>query len=330
MKAVSFILLFFSAFLSLFTGTVDISCSEVLNVLFGRSENAVFRVIILENRLPQTLTAMTAGAGLAVSGLLMQTVFSNPLAGPSVLGISSASSLGAAVVTFLFSSLWGSFNTAFSVVSGSLAGSLSVLVLLVFLSDVLKNNLTLLISGMMLSYVCAAAVSVLNFFGNEESVKNFAVWSSGSFSCAGLNDLCFLAAVVLVSVAAAFLMTKPLNLFLLGENYAQNLGVSVKRAKMILLLISGVLTAVITAYCGPVSFIGLAVPHIARLVFKTSNHQKILPYSAVLGSCTALACNFLTILPAEKGILPLNAVTPLFGAPVIVYVLLNKNQMRMN
>ena len=316
-------------FLNLFEGSADIPLQEIFNVLLNNSDNEIYNVIILENRLPQSITAIVSGAALAVSGLIMQTVFSNPLAGPSVLGISSFSSLGVAVVTFLFSSVFMSYNSTFSVVLGSLLGSGAVLVLLVFISGFIKQNLTLLVVGMMLSYISGALITVLNFFGTEQSVKNFTVWSMGTFSGVGLEDLFFFGIIVLVFVMSSFLLIKPLNLLLLGENYAQNLGLNISRSKTILLLVSGVLTSIVTAYCGPIAFIGLAVPHIARLMAKTSNHTKVLPLCVFVGAVIALACNLLCVMPGSRGILPLNAVTPIFGVPVIVWILAGKHRLKL-
>lgn len=315
--------------LNLFVGSADIPFGEIIKVLTFTSDNEVFQIIILENRLPQALTAVVSGAALAVSGLIMQTVFANPLAGPSVLGISSASSLGVAVVTFIFSSIFASFNTTFSVIFGALIGSGVALLLLIFLSGVVRNNITLLIMGMMVSYICSSLITVLNFFGTEESVKNFTVWTSGSFAGVALGDIPLYFGIVVVAVSASFFTIKPLNLLLLGENYAQNLGLNIRRTKTVLLVVSGVLTSVVTAYCGPVSFIGLAVPHVSRLIMKTSNHHNILPMSVLIGACVALLCNMLTLLPGSGGILPLNAVTPFFGAPVIVWVLLSGRRIKL-
>jgi len=316
-------------FLNLFIGSAEIPAEEIFKVLTGQSDNEVFKVIILENRLPQAITAALAGAALAVSGLIMQTVFANPLAGPSVLGISSAASLGVAVVTFLFSAVFMDFNSTVSVVIGSLMGSAAVLALLVVLSEILKNNLTLLIAGIMISYLSGAAVTVLNFFGTEQSVKNFTVWNMGSFAGVTLNEIPVFAIVVTVFCAAALLTVKPLNLLLLGENYAQNLGVNPARTKTILLLLAGVLVSAVTAHCGPVAFIGLAVPHVARMVLKTSNHKRILPASIYIGACIALMCNILCILPGDFGVLPLNAVTPVFGVPVVLWILTHRQRMKM-
>ncbi len=316
-------------FLNLFEGSADIPLQEIFNVLLNNSDNEIYNVIILENRLPQSITAIVSGAALAVSGLIMQTVFSNPLAGPSVLGISSFSSLGVAVVTFLFSSVFMSYNSTFSVVLGSLLGSGAVLVLLVFISGFIKQNLTLLVVGMMLSYISGALITVLNFFGTEQSVKNFTVWSMGTFAGVGLEDLFFFGIIVLVFVMSSFLLIKPLNLLLLGENYAQNLGLNISRSKTILLLVSGVLTSIVTAYCGPIAFIGLAVPHIARLMAKTSNHTKVLPLCVFVGAVIALACNLLCVMPGSRGILPLNAVTPIFGVPVIVWILVDRHRLNL-
>ncbi len=329
MKLFFFILLVLLAFFNLFAGSADIPFQEVLKVIFFNCDNEVFSVIILENRLPQLVTAVLSGAALSVSGLIMQTVFNNPLAGPSVLGISSASSLGAAVVTFLFSSIFLDFNTTFSIVLGSLLGAALVLVLLIFLSGIIKNNLTLLIVGLMISYLSGSIITVLNFFGTEQSVKNFTVWNMGSFAGVLTEDLPVFSLIVILGLSASFFVVKPLNLLLLGENYAQNLGLNLSRGKTVLLLIAGALTSIVTAYCGPVAFIGLATPHIARLILKTSNHAKILPLSIFLGACIALICNLLCVLPGDKGILPLNAVTPIFGVPVIIYILLTKNRIKL-
>ncbi len=329
MKLFFFILLVLLAFLNLFAGSADIPFQEVLKVIFFNCDNEVFSVIILENRLPQLVTAVLSGAALSVSGLIMQTVFNNPLAGPSVLGISSASSLGAAVVTFWFSSIFLDFNTTFSIVLGSLLGAALVLVLLIFLSGIIKNNLTLLIVGLMISYLSGSIITVLNFFGTEQSVKNFTVWNMGSFAGVLTEDLPVFSLIVILGLSASFFVVKPLNLLLLGENYAQNLGLNLSRGKTVLLLIAGALTSIVTAYCGPVAFIGLATPHIARLILKTSNHAKILPLSIFLGACIALICNLLCVLPGDKGILPLNAVTPIFGVPVIIYILLTKNRIKL-
>ncbi len=318
------ILLLVLFFLNLFVGSAEIPAAEIFKVLTGQSDNEVYKIIILDNRLPQAVTALLAGAALAVSGLIMQTVFANPLAGPSVLGISSAASLGVAVVTFLFSAIFMDFNSTVSVIIGSLMGSVAVLALLVFLSEILKNNLTLLIAGMMISYLSGAAVTVLNFFGTEQSVKNFTVWNMGSFAGVTMGEIPIFGIVVTVFCAAAFLAIKPLNLLLLGENYAQNLGINPARTKTMLLLLAGVLVSAVTAYCGPVAFIGLAVPHVARMVLKTSNHKRILPANIYIGACIALLCNVLCVLPGNYGVLPLNAVTPVFGVPVVLWILTHR------
>ncbi len=203
-------------------------------------------------------------------------------------------------------------------------GSVVVLALLVFLSEILKNNLTLLIAGMMISYLSGAAVTVLNFFGTEQSVKNFTVWNMGSFAGVTMGEIPIFGIVVTVFCAAAFLAIKPLNLLLLGENYAQNLGINPARTKTMLLLLAGVLVSAVTAYCGPVAFIGLAVPHVARMVLKTSNHKRILPANIYIGACIALLCNVLCVLPGNYGVLPLNAVTPVFGVPVVLWILTHR------
>lgn len=320
------LLLIIFAILNLFVGSADIPLIEIFKVLTRKCDNEVFNVIVLENRLPQMITAAFSGAALAVSGLIMQTVFSNPLAGPSVLGISSASSLGVAVVTFLFSSIFMNFNSTFSVIFGSLLGSGTMLMLLVLLSGVVRQNVTMLVVGMMISYICGSLVTILNFFGTEQSVKNFTVWTMGTFAGVELDNLKLFCLMITVMLVMSFLLVKPLNMLLLGENYAQNLGLNITRAKAILLFTSGTLTAIVTAYCGPIAFIGLAVPHICRLIVKTSNHIKVLPFCILVGACTALICNMLCIIPGTRGILPINAVTPIFGIPIIVWIILGKQK----
>lgn len=329
MIIVASVLLIVLGILNLFVGSVDIPIGEIFRILAGNSDNEVYRIIVMESRLPQTITAILSGSALSVGGLIMQTTFNNPLAGPSVLGISTASSLGVAIVTFLFGNMLGGLSGSVSVIIGSLIGSGSVLILLIFLSSIIRNNLTLLIVGMMISYLSSSAISILNFFGAERTVKNFVVWGMGSFSGVTLDQIPTFSVLVTLGLFCSILMVKPLNILLLGDNYAQNLGINLNRTKSLLILVVGVLISIVTAYCGPVSFIGLATPHIARLLLRTSNHTKVLPLTILVGACIALICNLLCILPGDNGNLPLNAITPLFGAPIIIYVLMSKNKIRL-
>ena len=324
--AVSILLLFG---LNLITGSVQIPFADVLDILFGRFiGKESWQYIILENRFPQALTALLCGASLSVCGLMLQTAFRNPLAGPDVFGISSGAGLGVALVMLL---LGGTVSTTMFTVSGFLAiltaaflGAIAVTALILFLSTLVRNSILLLIVGIMVGYVSSSAVSLLNFFASDEGVKSYMIWGMGNFGGVSMNHIPFFAILCLMGIMASFLLVKPLNILLLGPQYAESLGISTRKLRNILLVIVGLLTAITTAFCGPISFIGLAIPHIARLLFRTENHQTLLPGTVLCGAASALLCNFICFLPGETGIIPLNAVTPLIGAPVIIYVVLQR------
>lgn len=324
--AVSILLLFG---LNLTTGSVLIPFTDVLDILCGRfAGKESWQYIILENRLPQALTALLCGASLSVCGLMLQTAFRNPLAGPDVFGISSGAGLGVALVMLL---LGGTVSTSLFTVSGFLAiltaaflGAITVTALILFLSTLVRNSVLLLIVGIMVGYVSSSAVSLLNFFASEEGVKSYMVWGMGNFGGVSMSHIPLFSLLCLVGITAALLLVKPLNILLLGPQYAESLGISTRRLRNLLLLIVGLLTAITTAFCGPISFIGLAIPHIARLLFRTDNHQILLPGTVLTGAAIALLCNFICFLPGEMGVIPLNAVTPLIGAPVIIYVIIQR------
>lgn len=324
--AVSILLLFG---LNLTTGSVQIPFTDVLDILCGRfAGKESWQYIILENRLPQALTALLCGASLSVCGLMLQTAFRNPLAGPDVFGISSGAGLGVALVMLL---LGGTVSTSLFTVSGFLAiltaaflGAITVTALILFLSTLVRNSVLLLIVGIMVGYVSSSAVSLLNFFASEEGVKSYMVWGMGNFGGVSMSHIPLFSLLCLVGITAALLLVKPLNILLLGPQYAESLGISTRRLRNLLLLIVGLLTAITTAFCGPISFIGLAIPHIARLLFRTDNHQVLLPGTVLTGAAIALLCNFICFLPGEMGVIPLNAVTPLIGAPVIIYVIIQR------
>lgn len=315
--------------LNLTTGSVQIPFADVLDILCGRfTGKESWEYIILENRLPQTLTAILCGASLSVCGLMLQTAFRNPLAGPDVFGISSGAGLGVALVMLL---LGGTVSTSIFTVSGFLAiltaafvGAISVTALILFLSTLVRNSVLLLIVGIMVGYVSSSAVSLLNFFASEEGVKSYMVWGMGNFGGVSMNHIPLFSILCLIGIIASFLLVKPLNILLLGPQYAESLGISTRHIRNILLVVVGLLTAITTAFCGPISFIGLAIPHIARLLFRTENHQILLPGTVLSGAVIALLCNFICYLPGESGIIPLNAVTPLIGAPVIIYVIIQR------
>lgn len=311
---------------NLLFGSVTIPVAEVVHILCGEAgSHPAWSYIVWESRLPSALTAWLCGSALAVCGLLLQTAFRNPLAGPSILGINSGASLGVALVMLCGSSWsvttfhWGSFA---SILAGAFAGSMSVMALILFLSTLVRSNVLLLIAGIMIGYVTSSAISLLNFFATAEGVQSYMVWGMGHFGGVSLRQLPAFALVTGLGLVCALLLVKPLNALLLGDRYAENLGVNLRRVRYALLLVTGLLTAVTTAYCGPVSFIGLAVPHVARLLIGTANHRTLLPVTLLMGGIIALLCNLLCILPGERGIIPLNAITPLIGAPVILYVIL--------
>ena len=316
--------------LNILVGSVSIPADDVVRILLGDDEavKPSWRFIILQSRLPQALTALLAGSALAVSGLMLQTAFRNPLAGPSVFGINSGAGLGVALVM-----LWlgGSFSAGSVSVTGFVAvlaaafvGAMAVMLLIFLFSTMVRNSVMLLIIGIMIGYISNSAVSLLNFFATDEGVRSYMVWGMGSFSGVSTQMLPWFSLVTVAALFAALLLIKPLNALMLGDRYAENLGVNIIRVRNWLLVITGLLTAIVTAFCGPVAFIGLAVPHIARLLFHTDTHRRLMPATMLTGAVVALLCNVLCFLPGTLGVIPLNAVTPLIGAPVIIYVIARK------
>lgn len=317
---------------NLLVGSVSIPADEVFRILLGEDiGRASWRYIVWEARLPQALTAMLAGSALAACGLLLQTAFRNPLAGVSILGVNSGAGLGVAVVMLLLGGTLsaGAFSLSgfFSVLAGAFAGALAVMALILFFSTVVRSNVMLLIIGLMVGYLVSSVVSLLNFMSTAEGVQSYMVWGMGHFGGVSLRQMPAFAAVVLAGLAGALLLVKPLNTLLLGERYAENLGVRVRRVRHVLLVVVGVLTAVTTAFCGPVLFIDLAVPHIARLLLPTANHRLLLPATMLAGAVVALACNLACVLPGGAGLIPLNAVTPLIGAPIVIYVIVRQRTL---
>lgn len=325
------ILIFF--ILNLLLGSVRIPLGSIVDILTGGcGEREIWRNIVLKSRVPQALTAVMAGAGLAVSGLLMQTVFHNPLAGPSVLGISSGASLGVAFVVLLSGSIGGVALSKLGVVGevtitlSAVAGSLLVMALIAFVSQKVKGNVTLLVMGVMIGYIANAIIGVLKFFSAEEDIRAYVIWGLGSFARVSGGQTTVFVVLMLLLLPLSFLLIKTLNLMLLGDSYARNLGLNIKRARLLVISCAGVLVAVVTAYCGPIVFLGLAVPHICRGIFRTSNHAALLPASLLTGASLALVCNLIARMPGFEGALPVNSVTALVGAPVVIWVLFHKRR----
>ena len=302
--------------INLVYGSVHIPFRQVTAILAGQPcERESWRFIVVESRLPQAVTALLAGGALAVCGLLLQTAFRNPLADPSIFGINSGAGLGVALVMLasggtITAGAW-SVSGFMAVMAGAFAGAMGVMALIWLFSTRVRSNILLLIIGIMVGYVASSAITVLNFFATQEGVKSYMVWGMGNFGGVSLEQLPLFSVLVVSGLVCAMLLIKPLNVFLLGERYAENLGVNIVRTRNMLLVVTGVLTSVVTTFCGPVSFIGLAVPHVARLLLRTDNHLTLLPFTLLCGAAMGLLCNALCVLPGDIGVIPLSAVTPI-------------------
>ena len=326
-----FLLIIVFFFLNIVVGTIAIPLNDAFSILFGNDQQPqVWQNIILKSRLPQSLTAMVAGAGLAISGLQMQTVFSNPLAGPSVLGISNGASLGVAFVVLATGSIGGVALSSLGAVGNaaiSLAaifGAMSVMALIVYVSQKVQGNATLLIIGVMIGYVATAIIGVLKYFSNEEDIRAYVVWGLGSFSRVSGNQMELFVVLMLILIPLSMLTVKTLNILLLGEQYARNLGLNIKRARLLVIGCSSILVAIVTAYCGPIMFLGLAIPHLCRAIWRTSDHRVLMPATMLTGTALALICNLIARMPGFEGALPINSVTALIGAPVVAMVLFRR------
>lgn len=313
--------------LALLTGSVPLSLADVVQVFMGGGDEMA-RFVVLESRLPQLVTALLAGAALSVSGLVMQTLFANPLADPALLGVNSGASLGAALALLLLGGSWTMGDTALAGVAltivAAFVGACGVIALLTMCSHYLRGNLALLVVGVMLNFVLSAVISLLCFYASADGVRGFVVWGMGDFASVPLQRLPLMAVLVLLPIMLVLVCNRSLNALLLGTDYAANLGISVQRVRTWLLVLTGLLTATTTALCGPISFIGLAVPHLARMVCHTANHGQLVPHTWVLGAGVAVLSLILSHLPGERGVLPLAAITPFMGVPVVIYILLRR------
>lgn len=331
------LLIFVFFLLNILLGSIQIPFKDVWHILWGDyNGNEIWQNIVWKSRIPQALTALVAGAGLSVSGLQIQTVFRNPLAGPSVLGISSGASMGVAFVVLLSGTIGGVALSKVGVMGeialtiSAIIGSLSIMALIIFVSQKVKGNVTLLIIGVMVGYVANAVIGVLKYFSVEEDIRAYVIWGLGSFARVSGNQMTLFVSIMLVLLPLSFLLVKTLNLLLLGDAYARNLGLNIRRARLQVITCSGVLVAIVTAYCGPIIFLGLAVPHLCRSLFRTSDHRILMPASLLMGGAMALVCNLIARMPGFEGALPVNSVTALVGAPVVISVLFNKRRNDMN
>nr|NQU90515.1 iron ABC transporter permease [Bacteroidota bacterium] len=327
------ILVFFILNVSL--GSVYIPISDIINIFLGsETGDSPWRTIVLDTRLPQAITAILAGSALGVAGLMMQTLFRNPLAGPSVLGVTSGASLGVALLMLLAGFGGGKFvvfnqvSGNFSVIIAAFLGALGVLLLIGILAGRVKSNTVILIIGIMIAYAVTAIVGVLQFYSLKEDLQAFVIWGLGSFANVSWNQMKYFLPVVTGGLLFSAILIKPLNILLLGENYAQNLGIHIKRTRILIIVITGVLAATVTAYCGPIAFLGLAIPHLSRNFFQTSDHMINLPGVILAGSLLALVCSLIARLPGMEGALPINAITSLIGAPIVVWIVIKRSKFK--
>ena len=316
--------------LNLFVGSVTIPFADLFDVLCGDKSNPTVATIVLDYRLPQAVTALFAGAALSVAGLLMQTLFRNPLADPSMLGISSGAGLGVAITILLTGILGGSALSTMGIWSNlgvslaAFAGATLVLMLILGFSSRVRNMTTLIIIGLMISYLAGSLTDIMKFFSMKEDIHAFVIWGMGSYSAVGTSKLMFFSISITLGLFASLFMSKNLNILLLGDLYAENLGLNVKRNSLFIILVSGYLTAIVTAYCGPIAFLGLAIPHMTRFIFKTSDHRVLVPAVMLIGMIVSLLCNLIARMPGFEGNLPIHAVTAFIGAPVVIWVILRK------
>ena len=326
------VLLIVLFFLNISLGSVSIPFKEIFYTLIGdTSIKDSWQTIVLDFRVPKAITAILVGSGLSICGLLMQTLFRNPLAGPFVLGISSGASLGVALL-ILGSSIFGSFLLTSSISNWSLAiaaslGAFLVLFAVIMAANSIRNTMSILIIGLMFGSLTAAVIAVLVYFSEATQIQQYLFWSFGSLGNLSWSELSVFGSIYLVGVLACLSIIKPLNSFLLGENYAKSLGINIKKSRTIILVITSLLTGVITAFSGPIAFIGLAVPHIAKMLFTTSNHKILIPASAIIGGIVLLICDSIAQLPTSEFTLPINAITSLFGAPIVIWLLLRKKKI---
>lgn len=336
-KKITFVLIIalimLAFYLNIIIGSVEIPLSDVARIILtGHSDNPIWENIIWKSRMPQAITSILAGAGLAVSGLQMQTIFRNPIAGPSVLGISSGASLGVAFAVLLTGNMAGvalnsvGFAGEITITLAAIIGALAVMSLIVFISQNIRGNVTLLVIGVMIGHIANAIIGVLKFLSVEEEIHSYVIWGLGSFARISTDQLVVFATLMLIVLPLAMLQSKPLNMLLLGETYAKNLGLNIKRIRMYVISCAGILVAIVTAYCGPIMFLGLAVPHLCRGILRSSDHRFLLPGCMLTGSLLALVCNLIARLPGFEGALPVNSVTALIGAPVVIYVLLHRKR----
>ncbi len=323
--------LFLCFIVNLALGSVSIPFNAIIGILLGDNTPTSWQHIILDYRLPKAITTIIVGSGLGISGLLMQTLFRNPLAGPFVLGITSGASLGVALVTMgssLFGGIFlGVLASKWSIVIAATLGSFLVLLTVMLTSIRVRDTMAILIIGLMFGSITAAVVNVLSYFSSAEELQQYFFWGFGSLGNLSWKELSILGSIYTLGIAVSISTIKTLNSLLLGENYAKSLGLNLKKGRLLIIIATSLLAGTLTAFTGPIAFVGLAVPHITRQVFRTSNHKILLPSVFLFGAIIMLVCDTIAQLPNSDLTLPINAVTALFGAPVVIWLLVRKRKM---
>ncbi len=320
--------------IDLVLGSVSIPGEKVLAIIMGEDVKTSWNYIILNFRLPKAITAILVGAGLSVSGLMMQTLFRNPLAGPYVLGISSGASLGVALMVMasvLFPAIFGviySFLGSWALVVSAVVGASVIFVIIGIASIRISDSVSLLIIGIMFGSITGAVVSILQYFSEPEQLQSFIVWTFGSLSGVSWNEMQLMAPIVILGLLLSFILIKPLDALLLGENYARGVGVSVNKTRAWVIVGTALIAGTLTAFTGPIAFIGVAVPHLARAIFNTATHKVLLPAVVLIGATLMLICDILSQVPGNQTILPINSVTAIFGGPVVIWVIIKSRRVK--
>lgn len=325
------LLIFLLIALNICLGSVYIPLQNIIDILSHRSDNIALNYIILDSRLPQILTAILAGTGLAICGLLMQTLLNNPLAEPSILGISSGANIGVAIIilglnTFSFNHISTTEYQQSLILLSAFIGAICTLIIILLFARKIHNNSMLLIIGIMIGYLASSFIDILKYFSDKETLQNYINWGFASFSNTTWQQLQILAPIVVVGCLLSLGLSKPLNALLLGENYAQNLGINLHRIRITIILLVGIMIATITAFCGPIAFLGLAIPHITKMILKTSDHLRLMIWCILIGICITLTCNLAARMPGCSYNLPINAITSIIGAPIVISVILKQNR----
>lgn len=322
--------------LDLALGSVRVPLSDVLSILVGEgSDSTAWENIILKIRLPRSVTAILAGGALALAGLQMQTLFRNPLAGPSILGITAGASFGVAAVMLAS----GSAATAFAIkalgiggswliILASTLGALLVLLVILAISYKIRDNIIMLIVGIMVANITVAIISIWQYFSNPEQIQEYLLWTFGSLGGVTNHQLGILAVVVLAGTAGTFFLSKTLNVLLLGEDYAQSMGLNIRRARLLIILITSLLAGAITGFCGPIGFIGIAVPHLTRSLLNTSDHKILVPSALLMGAALLLLCDIIAQVPGSSTVLPVNAITALVGSPIVIWIIVKRRNLK--